>query len=346
MPAIRGLGFLGRTRERERLDAVLAQARAGQSAVLVIRGEPGIGKTALLRYAARQASGLRTAEVEGVQAEMELAVRGDPSVVRAAARRARGARRAAAERAPRRLGRLVGRRPGQVPRRRRRAQPARRDRRGAPAPVPGGRRAVARRRLGAGARVRRAAPAGGTGGDDLLAARADHHAARSTACRSSSLEGLDEPDARALLSRAVPGRLDDRVRDRIIAETGGNPLALVELSQRMSPAERAGGFAPPAAGDLPSRLEERVPAARRRAARGDAATDPAGGGGAAGRRHPAVAGGRTTLAPTRARWLPRRKPGCWRSTTAFASTTRWCAQRSTEPRRSTNDGAYTTRWRR
>ena len=72
MPTTRGLGFLGRTRERERLDAMLAQARDGQSAVLVIRGEPGIGKTALLRYAARQASGLRIAEVEGVQAEMEL----------------------------------------------------------------------------------------------------------------------------------------------------------------------------------------------------------------------------------------------------------------------------------
>src|SRR6188472_274204 len=76
MPATRGLGFLGRTRERERLDAMLAQARAGRSAVLVIRGEPGIGKTALLRYAARQASGLRTVEVEGVQAEMELAFAG------------------------------------------------------------------------------------------------------------------------------------------------------------------------------------------------------------------------------------------------------------------------------
>src|ERR687886_591310 len=76
MPAIRGLGFLGRTRERERLDAMLAQARDGHSAVLVIRGEPGIGKTALLRYAARKASGLRTAEVEGVQAEMELAFAG------------------------------------------------------------------------------------------------------------------------------------------------------------------------------------------------------------------------------------------------------------------------------
>src|SRR5512133_2155073 len=72
MPAMRGLGFLGRSPERERLDAMLAQARDGQSAVLVISGEPGIGKTALLRYAARQASGLHIREVEGVQAEIDL----------------------------------------------------------------------------------------------------------------------------------------------------------------------------------------------------------------------------------------------------------------------------------
>src|SRR5438094_7830214 len=72
MPTTPGVGFLGRTLERERLDAMLAQARDGRTAVLVIRGEPGIGKTALLRYAARQASGLQVTEVEGVQAEMEL----------------------------------------------------------------------------------------------------------------------------------------------------------------------------------------------------------------------------------------------------------------------------------
>src|SRR3954469_24188039 len=72
MPATRGLGFLGRTSERQRLDGVLAHARDGQSAVVVIRGPPGIGKTALLRYGGRQASGLRVAQVEGVQAEMEL----------------------------------------------------------------------------------------------------------------------------------------------------------------------------------------------------------------------------------------------------------------------------------
>src|SRR6476469_6334142 len=72
MPPTRRLGFLGRTRECQRLDGMLAQARDGRSAVLVIRGEPGIGKTALLRYAARQAAGLRIDQVEGVQAEMEL----------------------------------------------------------------------------------------------------------------------------------------------------------------------------------------------------------------------------------------------------------------------------------
>ena len=72
MAVTRGLGFLGRTRERRRLDGMLAQARAGQSAVIVIRGEPGIGKTALLRHAARQAAGLQIREVEGVEAEMEL----------------------------------------------------------------------------------------------------------------------------------------------------------------------------------------------------------------------------------------------------------------------------------
>src|ERR1700760_4141501 len=76
MPSARGLGFVGRASERERLDATLDLGRDGHSAGLVIRGEPGIGKTALLRYAARQAAGLRTIEVEGVQAEMELAFAG------------------------------------------------------------------------------------------------------------------------------------------------------------------------------------------------------------------------------------------------------------------------------
>ena len=65
-------GFLDRTSEREVLDRLLANVREGQSAVLVIRGEAGIGKTALLRYAARQASGFRVVQVTGAEAEMEL----------------------------------------------------------------------------------------------------------------------------------------------------------------------------------------------------------------------------------------------------------------------------------
>ena len=64
--------FLDRTSERELLERLLAQAREGESAVLVIRGEAGIGKTALLRYVARHATGFRVAQVTGVEAEMEL----------------------------------------------------------------------------------------------------------------------------------------------------------------------------------------------------------------------------------------------------------------------------------
>src|SRR5690242_12575695 len=72
MPPNPRVGFLGRARERERLDGLLARTRDGESGVLVVRGEPGVGKTSLLRYAARQASGLRVAQIAGVQAEMEL----------------------------------------------------------------------------------------------------------------------------------------------------------------------------------------------------------------------------------------------------------------------------------
>ena len=70
------------------------------------------------------------------------------------------------------------------------------------------------------------------------------------------LRGLAEEDARTLLMRAVPGRLDDRVRDRIVAETRGNPLALLDLPRSMSAAELAGGFELLAATDLPRHLED------------------------------------------------------------------------------------------
>jgi len=70
------------------------------------------------------------------------------------------------------------------------------------------------------------------------------------------LHGLAEEDARTLLMRAVPGRLDDHVRDRILGETRGNPLALLDLPRGMSAAELAGGFELLAATDLPGHLED------------------------------------------------------------------------------------------
>src|SRR4051794_26727731 len=64
--------FRGRASERDALDRLLDNVRAGQSAVMVVRGPAGIGKTALLRYVARQASGFRTAQIAGIESEMEL----------------------------------------------------------------------------------------------------------------------------------------------------------------------------------------------------------------------------------------------------------------------------------
>ena len=70
------------------------------------------------------------------------------------------------------------------------------------------------------------------------------------------LGGLGEQAARALLATIAPGPLDERVRARIIEETHGNPLALLEFGRGLGGAELAGGFALPDAGDLPRRIED------------------------------------------------------------------------------------------
>ena len=86
-------------------------------------------------------------------------------------------------------------------------------------------------------------------------------ASRPTKRRSSGLPelvvpGLRDADARALLDSVVPGRLEARVRDRIVAETRGNPLALLELPRGLTAAELAGGFGRPDAQPLSSRIEQ------------------------------------------------------------------------------------------
>src|ERR1700737_859795 len=65
--------LLDRLPERAALSGLLDVARAGRSGVLVMRGEPGVGKTALLEYAIKSAADLRVARVAGVESEMELA---------------------------------------------------------------------------------------------------------------------------------------------------------------------------------------------------------------------------------------------------------------------------------
>ena len=70
------------------------------------------------------------------------------------------------------------------------------------------------------------------------------------------LEGLGDEDARSLLATVIPGRIDERVRDRIVAETRGNPLALLELPRGLSPAQLAGGFGLPEPLPLSGRIEE------------------------------------------------------------------------------------------
>src|ERR1700748_2137372 len=69
-------GLLGRRSESATLDRLLDVVRAGESRALVIRGEAGVGKTALLEFLAERATGCRVAQAAGVQAEMELAFAG------------------------------------------------------------------------------------------------------------------------------------------------------------------------------------------------------------------------------------------------------------------------------
>ena len=107
-----------------------------------------------------------------------------------------------------------------------------------------------------GPRLRRAPAAGGVGGDRVRRARRRPTSASWSGLPELPLEGLDDEDARALLATVIPGRLDERVRDRIVAETRGNPLALLELPRGLSAAQLAGGFGLPEPLPLSGRIEE------------------------------------------------------------------------------------------
>ena len=107
------------------------------------------------------------------------------------------------------------------------------------------------------------------------------------------VEGLAEDDARALLASMLTGPLDAQVRDQIIADTNGNPLALLELPAGLTSAQLAGGFGLSGAVPLAGRIEESFARKLAAFARPDPAAGAAGGGRPVRRSGAGVAGGRT-----------------------------------------------------
>jgi DNA-binding CsgD family transcriptional regulator len=247
--------FRGRTREREKLDGLLKDVRRGRSGVLVIRAEAGAGKTALLRYAAGQAAGFQVGQIAGVESEMELPFAGLhqlcgpmldhldalPGPQQAALRTAFGL---SSDDAPDRF--LIALAALSLLAEVAEEQPLL-------CLVDDAQwlDTASRQVFGFVARRLLAEPVA-----LVLAVREPTDERELVGLPEMSLTGLADDVARALLEAVVPGRLDERVRDRIVAETRGNPLALLELSRSVGPAQLAGGFALPDAGNVVDRIED------------------------------------------------------------------------------------------
>ena len=198
-----------------------------------------------------------------------------------------------------------------VPRRAGRAQPRLRDGRAASAAVRRRRRAVAGPDLCTDARVRGPPSARRTGRPRVRVARSRRRAAAPPGARGARPRERRRAGA-AELGGPLP--LDEPVRDQILAETRGNPLALLELPRGLTPTQLAGGFGMPARHDLSAADRGELHPAARAPARGRA-TAAARRGGGAGRRSPAPAAARASASGSRP---PRstRRTGCSRSRSA------------------------------
>ena len=257
----RAAGLTDRRSERDALDRLVDAVRGGRSRALVVRGDAGVGKTVLLDYLSGQARGCRVARAMGVQTEMELAFAGLHQLC-----------------AP-----MLGRADHlPVPQR-----DALRTAFGLTAGPPPDRFLVGLAVLSLLAEV---------AGDEPLICLVDDEqwldhasaqalgfvarrlaadpvglvfAAREPSAELSGLPelevgGLGEVDARALLEEALAAPIDAQIRDQIVAETQGNPLALLELPRGLSPAELAGGFGLPAEQPGATPLSERISESFRR----------------------------------------------------------------------------------
>lgn len=230
----------GRVDESEALRGLLANAQSGHGQALVLRGEPGVGKTALLKYLTKQATGFRCVQVAGVESDMELAFAGLHQLCTPL------------------LGHL-----DELPEPQRQALTVAFGRGVGPTPD---------RFLVGLAVLSLLAATGST--QPLLCVVDDAHwldlvsvqtlsfiarrlvaepvalvfAARDTGAEvlrglpELTVGGLSDGDARELLDSVMPGRIDPRIRDRIVAETRGNPLALLEVPRTIPAADIAGGF--------------------------------------------------------------------------------------------------------
>ncbi|WP_166906926.1 LuxR family transcriptional regulator [Mycobacterium sp. DL440] len=238
-----GLSLLGRASECAALRTLVSGGRSGGSAVLVVRGEAGVGKTALLDYVVEHAPGFRVTQVAGVESDMELAFAGlhhlctplldkldkIPEPQRDA------------------LSVAFGRGIGPVPDRFLvglavlSLLAAAADNKPLLCVIDDAQwlDQVSVQTLGFVARRLLAEPVvlvfavrdGYDGATDVLPGLPELR-----------VEGLSDSDARDLLDSVFLGRLDARVRDRVVAETRGNPLALLEIPRNVPAAELAGGF--------------------------------------------------------------------------------------------------------
>jgi DNA-binding CsgD family transcriptional regulator len=248
-------GLLDRVEERDVLDRLVGAVRAGESRVLVLRGEAGIGKTLLLDHLSAAAEGCRIVRAAGAESEMELAYAGLHSLC-----------------APM-LGGL-----GQLPAPQQDALSTAFGLSAGPAPD---RFLVGLAVLSLLADAAEEQPLVCIVDDaqwlDRVSSQTLAFVARRVLAERIGLvfalrelgdvreleglpelvvEGLPAEDARRLLNTAIPGPLDARVRDRILGEAGGNPLALVELPRGRRSIAVAGGFGLPGAESLTGRLEQ------------------------------------------------------------------------------------------
>ncbi|WP_082309882.1 ATP-binding protein [Nonomuraea sp. SBT364] len=249
----RSAGLLGRGTECAVLDELIRAVRAGESRVLVVHGVPGVGKSALLEYVERAATGMRVLRASGVESEMELAFATLHQLCAPFLDRL--------ERLPtpqrHALETVFGMRGGSPPER----------------------FLVGLAVLSLLSEISQSAPLLCVIDDAQWMDRASAQVlgfvgrrllAESVALVLSSRQwpqdllglpgmevtGLKTADAHALLNSVAPGRFDRHIRDRFVAETRGNPLALLELPRELSMTQVTGRFGLPDAGMLPGRIEQ------------------------------------------------------------------------------------------